>query len=251
MTRQVCYVFLGKCRVGVPPAHSFQDQALHEEGQAGHLPYVPHESPTVMTAPLVILAIFAVVLGFIGTPAWPWFQEFLGEPNVPGGLARLLEGEVVRLMLVSSAIVLGGIGLGGWLYGRKPVTKADETDILERLRPDIFGLLRNKYYVDEVYDWSVVRLNAFWAAACDWMDRTVWNSAVLLISYVILALSWVNRFLDDKVVNLGFDQTCRSLAQSGGLMSRLQDGRVQNYLRAIGVALMGLILILVWGCRAS
>ena len=41
----------------------------------------PHESPAVMTVPLVILAVFAILLGFVGTPAWPWFDGFLnGEP---------------------------------------------------------------------------------------------------------------------------------------------------------------------------
>jgi len=268
MTRQVCYVFFGSFRSsrreeapsssrpmldlmppknGVAAAQSSASQL--EPPHAGC--YVLHESPAVMTVPLVILAIFSVLLGFIGTPAWPWFQEFLGEHSVSGGLGKLFEGEVAGLMLASSVIVLAGIGLGWWLYGRKPVAKADETDVLERLRPDIFGLLLNKYYVDDIYDWSVVRLNSFWAAACDWLDRTVWNSAVFLVSHVILVLSWVSRFLDDYVVNLGFDETCRSLSQGGGLMSRLQDGRVQNYLRAIGLALMVLVLILVWGCRAS
>ncbi len=34
-----------------------------------------------MTVPLTILAIFAVVLGFINTPAWPWFTSFLEGPG--------------------------------------------------------------------------------------------------------------------------------------------------------------------------
>jgi len=52
-------------------------------------------------------------------------------------------------------------------------------------------------------------------------------------------------------VNLGFDESCRGLTEGGTLMSRLQNGRVQNYLRVIGVALAVLVLLLVWGCRAS
>ena len=39
--------------------------------------YEAHESPPVMTIPLLVLAAFSVLLGFIGTPAWPWFQGFL------------------------------------------------------------------------------------------------------------------------------------------------------------------------------
>ena len=61
MTRQVSYVFFGTWR-----GH-------------GHA----HESPRVMTMPLAILAFFAVALGVIGTPAWPWFRGFLeGRPAV-------------------------------------------------------------------------------------------------------------------------------------------------------------------------
>ena len=37
-----------------------------------------------MTVPLVILAVCAIGLGFIGTPAWPWFQEFLGSHHEEG-----------------------------------------------------------------------------------------------------------------------------------------------------------------------
>ena len=124
-------------------------------------------------------------------------------------------------------------------------------DVLERVRPDIFGLLRNKYYVDEIYEHSVVWLNAWWARTCDWLDYWVWNGAVQLISYLVVGLSWINWFFDEYVVNLGFDESCRRLAGGGGLMSRLQDGRVQNYLHLIGIALTVLVLFLIWGCHAS
>jgi len=50
-------------------------------------------------------------------------------------------------------------------------------------------------------------------------------------------------------VNLGFDQGCEQFRHGGGLLSRLQDGRVQNYLRVIGVALAAMVLFLIWGCR--
>jgi len=259
MTRQVCYVFMGSFRSSrreeaLVSDHSPVNPQLSAQGKsepphAGSC--VPHESPPVMTAPLVILAICSILLGFIGTPAWPWFQEFLGEPISSSGLGKLFEGEVGGLMLLSSGIVFAGLGLGWWLYGRKPVAGPGEADALERLRPDIFALLRNKYYVDEIYEWSVVSFNRWWAQACNWLDDVVWNGAVKLISYVVLGLSWVNHFLDEKVVNLGFDTACRRVSEGGTLMSRLQDGRVQNYLRIIGVALAVLVLLLVWGCRSS
>src|SRR5882757_6599730 len=71
MTRQLCYVFAGASR---------QTAANHTSSHAsdthGH-DVIPHESPAVMTTPLVILAACAMLLGLIGAPAWPWFQSFL------------------------------------------------------------------------------------------------------------------------------------------------------------------------------
>jgi len=69
----------------------------------------------------------------------------------------------------------------------------------------------------------------------------------MLVSYAVLGLSVVNRFFDELVINLSFDQSCDGVTQGGKLMSRLQGGRVQNYLRIIGIALTVLVLILIWG----
>jgi NADH-quinone oxidoreductase subunit L len=248
MTRQVAYVFFGASRSS---RRKEAQISAHPPADTRHSTLdTPHESPLTMTGPLTILAVFSLFLGFLGTPAWPWFQSFLrGEPE-PGGLGKLFEPHIIGLMLLSSAVVLLGIGLGWWLYGRKPVTNAAEPDVLQKRRPDIFGLLQNKYYVDEIYEWSVVGLNAFWAKLCDWLDRVIWNGATLLVSFAVLILSHVSQFIDDYVVNAGFDQGCDNVRQSGGLMSRLQDGRIQNYLRVIGVTLAALVLLLMWGCRA-
>jgi NADH-quinone oxidoreductase subunit L len=70
-------------------------------------------------------------------------------------------------------------------------------------------------------------------------------------AYLVVGLSWLNRLIDDYVVNLGFDEGCRRVSLGGKVMSRFQNGQVQNYLRVIGVALTVLVLVLIWGCRAS
>src|ERR1700722_5505693 len=67
MTRQVCYVFFGKRRTDPTP-----DPIEESEGAVSDPHDAAHESPAAMTAPLVLLALFAVLLGLIGTPAWPW-----------------------------------------------------------------------------------------------------------------------------------------------------------------------------------
>ncbi len=228
MTRQVCYVFFGRLR-----------------GDSN-----PHESPGVMTLPLILLAACSVLLGFLGTPIWPWFQSFHTGEMLSVETGRLFAGKVISLIALSSGIVFFGIGLGWWLYGRKPIV-ASEPDVLVKVQPEIFTLLRRKYFFDEFYELTVVWLNAWCARACDWLDYWVWNGIVQLGSYAVVGLAWINRVIDEYVVNLGFDESCRGLSASGELMSRVQDGRTQRYLRIVAVALVVLVLLLVWGCRAS
>jgi NADH-quinone oxidoreductase subunit L len=246
MTRQVVLVFFGSSRSrACESAAVSQSRAPNPPSHDGG--HKPHESPAIMTMPLVVLAVCAVGLSAIGTPAWPWFQGFLDGERATIDFSRLSESGILSLMTLSSLIVLAGLGLGWRLYGRKAVEKAEQPDVLERLPADFFTVLQNKYWIDEIYEHSIIAFNAWWSRACDWLDTWIWNGAVQLISYALLGLSWVNRFCDDYVVNLGFDEGCRSLKSGGKIMSRLQDGRVQHYLRVIGVALIVLALALIWG----
>jgi NADH-quinone oxidoreductase subunit L len=204
-----------------------------------------------MVIPLILLAAFAVLAGFVGTPAWPWFQGLLGGESVSGGFGKLLEPSFMHLMVLSSAVVFAGLGLGSAFYGRKPVASAGEPDVLARLQPEVFSLLQRKYFVDEIYEASLVRFNAWWAKVCDWLDYWVWNGVVQMFALMAVGIAWVNRLFDEYVFNLGFDECCRRLNGGGVLLSHLQNGRVQNYLRLIGVALTVLVLLLIWGCRAT
>ena len=81
------------------------------------------------------------------------------------------------------------------------------------------------------------------------MDDWIWNGVVRLASLIVLGVAWINRVFDEYVVNSSFDEACRRIARSGTLMSRLQNGRVQNYLRVLGVGLTVLALVLIWGCH--
>ena len=197
-----------------------------------------------MTWPLIILACFAVLLGFIGTPAWPWFQSYLrGDTFAPG-----FDPETLLVMSLSTLVVAAGIGAGWRLYGRKPAEKPEAADPLERWQPSIFAMLRQKFYVDELYDATVVRFNANFSRFCHWLDGVALDTLVLVVSHLVLGLSWLNRIVDEYVVNFGFDAVCQRLRNGGGFLSRLQDGQVQNYLRVLGLALAVLLLLLTWGC---
>jgi NADH-quinone oxidoreductase subunit L len=253
MTRQVALVFFGQYRGGV--RQNAADSQSHGKNQplsseSSYADQQPHESPAVMTVPLVILAGFAILLGLVGTPAWPWFDGFLkGEP-AGFNFKRLTEGGTLGLMLASAVIVFAGLGLGWWLYGKRPRKTTEEPDALQVMQPAVFRLLENKYFVDEFYDATVVRFNAWAAQVCDFLDRWIWGGAVLLVSYVTLGLSWLYRFTDEFVVDLGFDTGCETLREGGDELSSWHSGRVQTYLRVIGVALVVLVLFLVWGRKA-
>ncbi len=252
MTRQVFHVFFGNCRLHLGRTSASEHRTLEHAGVPARkhphseLPSDPHESPPAMTIPLVVLAVCSISLGFIGTPGWPWFQKFLGAENEGG-----FTSSVVSLMVVSSAVVFLGLGIGWWLYGRKTMEKCEEPDPLQRFQADIFTLLRRKYFVDEIYEGSVIAFNAWWSRFCDALDFFLWNGLVHAVSYVVVAFSWVSKACDDYVVNLGFDGGCEGLRLGGKELSHLQNGKVQNYLRVIGVALAVLALLLIWGCRPS
>jgi NADH-quinone oxidoreductase subunit L len=234
MTRQVCYVFFGKSSADMAPASA--------PGQEPAPEVAPHESPRVMTLPLVILAVFAMLLGFIGTPAWPWFQNYLGAAHEEVEWSRVL-----ILMLISALVVFAGLGAGGLVYGLLQSDTGEKNDVLESSFPIAFGVLRDKFYVDELYEATVVRANAAFCRFCHWMDSVVLETLVRIVSGFVVGLSWLNRFIDEYVVNLGFDAACQRLRDGGGFFSRLQDGQLQNYLRVLALGLTVLLLLLTWG----
>jgi NADH-quinone oxidoreductase subunit L len=239
MTRQVYYVFFGESR---------------QVGTIGHEPHpakvMPatnsRESTAIMTIPLMILAAFSMLLGLIGTPAWPWFTSFLDGQQVKFDLTGLAENGVPAIMLSSTIIFFLGLGIGWWFYGRTPIESAEAPDVLERLQPQIFNVLRNGFFVDKLYEATIIRFNAWFARFCDWLERWVWAGAVRLATYLVQGFSTLNHSIDAFVVNPGFDEGCRTVTRGGQLLSRLQGGRTQTYLRIVGIAFVALVLFLIW-----
>jgi NADH-quinone oxidoreductase subunit L len=202
-----------------------------------------------MTAPLAILAFFAMALGLIGTPAWPWFRAFIDGRAAGFDWHGFAEPGLLAVMGTSTVVVLIGLGLGWWLYGdRSPAP--EEPDALERLAPMPWGWLRDRLYVDELYGLTVIAFYGWWARVADWLDRRVWGGAVAAVAWAFSGWARLNRFLDTNWVDGGFDKGCEELASGGGLLSRVQNGRVQTYLRILAAAVVGLVAILIWSSRA-
>jgi hypothetical protein len=60
----------------------------------------------------------------------------------------------------------------------------------------------------------------------------------------------VDNFFDAGIINTGFDGGCESVSRGGQFLSLLQGGRVQGYLKVIGVTLVALVIFLLWGAKA-
>jgi len=243
MTRQLCYVFAAASRR--PIVHHPHDA---DDTAAAHHDGPPHESPHIMTVPLILLAACAMLLGLIGDPAWPWFQDFLEDKTVTFAVSSGFSNGVIPLMLSSSVLVFIGLFLGWKIYGRK-ITHAEQTDPLRQLQPHIFSAFAHAFYIDVLYAATIVRLNTALAHLSAWFDRWIWNGAVQIVSYVVLGAAYVDSFIDNCAINAAFDEGCTTVSRGGRALSLLQAGRIQGYLRLLGLGFIVLVVILLWGIR--
>jgi len=190
----------------------------------------PHESPRIMTIPLMILAGAAVLVGFLGFPPeaglfhrylepvfQPAFTALHAEVVPPlGGYSDAHIGMTLGLQLISVMFAFAGIGLAFLMYARP--TGADET--MGQMMGPLYRAVRMRWYFDELYDLLFVRggkalANLLWA-----FDRNVVDGAV---NGVAAFYAWAS-----------------------GRLRRTQTGFVANYAFgiALGVfALLGYVLI--------
>jgi NADH-quinone oxidoreductase subunit L len=248
MSRQVFYVFAGSSR-RTEDDKDASHAAAHADAASHHGSGAPHESPAVMTIPLALLSVFALLLGFFGTPAWPWFQSFLDNTPLAANLGAFGEGGILPVMLTSSVIVFLGLGLGWYFYGRKPIESADAPDSFGALSPATFTVLGHAFYFDALYGATFIRLNTLFSKISDWFDRWVWNGAVKTVTQLVFGLAHLDNFLDTHVVNSGFDEGCESVSLGGRVLSRLQAGRVQGYLKIVAGALILFAVVLLWKAK--
>jgi NADH-quinone oxidoreductase subunit L len=223
MTRLICEVFLGK-----PRSHASEHA---------------RENSLVMILPLVLLALCAIALSALGTPAWPWLQSQLLGVEITNG--HLIESPT----LLATSIVLVALGIGaGWaLYGRRKRQAAAARDPLEQAAAPIFNALQNRLYIDELYALTLGKLNTLAANTADLADRYLIGGAVSLFSKIALCAGLLQRENDEKIINAGFDQTSQEIRESAELYSRAQSGEPQSHLHAIAasfVVLTAIILLL-------
>jgi NADH-quinone oxidoreductase subunit L len=134
---------------------------------------MPHESPWVVTAPLVLLAIPSVVIGFMTIQPMlfgDFFKDaiFVDAEKHPAmaELAKMIHGPVARwpLHAFSTApfwLALAGVALSYYMYMVNPALPAPS----RRMLP-VYTLLENKYYMDWFNENVMARARARWAPAC-------------------------------------------------------------------------------------
>ncbi|HAH86491.1 MAG TPA: NADH-quinone oxidoreductase subunit L, partial [Armatimonadetes bacterium] len=211
MTRLVALTFWGEAR----------DPSIHA-----------HESPRVMTIPLIVLAVLSLVSGYI---AWP-------SNNIFHHLVHFGDGAAVpfswTVMLLATSAAFLGLGLGLALYLRPVISPS----IFREKLPWAYNLLQNKFYFDEFY-WAVLVVPLFWITkVLARFDARIVDGLVNGVGYATLGLSiaysWFDRVVVDGIVNLVGGAT----RISGRVLRYGQTGVLQNYAL---VAFTG-VLVLAW-----
>lgn len=167
-----------------------------------------HEAPITMLIPMIVLAVLAIFSGYVNTP---WFGSFLGDWLVADN-AAFGYGHVEGPSWVMWAAILfsgSGIVLAYLMYARKSISFGGEGSSLH-------NLLSNKYYIDELYAYSIIPLAK--------------------------SISWFLSFIDRFVVG-GIMYAVKGLiSMFGKIGSKLQNGQIQQYGT---VVIAGLAILLV------
>ena len=132
-----------------------------------------HESPLIITAPLVILAIFATIGGFIGITN-NYGSQFAADHETLSLTQQLLEPLHTPVpMLIGIGVALAGIFLAFSLY------KNGDKDPLPAKLGGLATAMKNKFYFDELYEATFIRAHDFLAAVADWIDRWILEGAII------------------------------------------------------------------------
>ncbi len=199
---------------------TFHGEFRGTEEQKRHL----HESPKVMTVPLLLLCVGAVASGYAGIPhllgGSDNFTEFLspvlGHPHGEG--SHTIEGIVMGLSIF---IGIAGIIVAAFMY----LKRTELPQMLSRRLNPLYRVLFHKYYVDELYDFSIVNPSK-WAAR-------------YIINYI------ADSIIIEGIVN-GVPSFIGWMSQQ---IRRFQSGIVQHYSMIMAGGLfiiIALVLIKLW-----
>jgi NADH-quinone oxidoreductase subunit L len=188
---------------------------FHGDEKFDHHHVHPHESPSLMTVPLMTLAGLSVVGGLVGFPIIKGankFKEFLAPAITP--LVHEVHSPVwfeITMMIFSMAVAIAGIYMAYKFYMKKPELPEKVTEKI----PVIYDLVYHKYYVDEIYDAAVV--------------EPIKNGSDFL---------WHG--VDETVIDGAVNGSATTVGWLSSHLRKLETGFVQSYALAI---LIGAVLV--------
>lgn len=192
-----------------------------------------HESPLLMTVPLMVLAIPSLFLGFFF-----WYQGNL-EKFISWGHGEVVESHGHQIVMALSLLAASsGLGLSFWIYKTKP----SKDDMLAAKFAGLHQLITQRYKIDELYLWFIGKVYhpfSRWLADVDYnfVDQGIIDG----FGRVGKGLAWVGDLVDFNVVDQIFIDGNGSLANRlSRVVKRLQSGLAQSYLfwMAFGVGVM-------------
>ncbi len=164
-----------------------------------------HESPAVMTVPLVVLAVLAAAGGFLPVPA-------VVAPVVGGEGHGHAAHAPLGFMVMATGLAGGGLALAWVLYGRLPGLPA----ILAWRLGGVYRFVRDKLYVDELY-------------------------AALVVRPLFALAGFFARLVDPRIIDGAAGGAALFVAATAGVWRRAQTGNVQHYALSF---LVGALLLL-------
>ena len=225
MFRQLFMTFYGECRA---------DHHTRE-----HL----HESPPVMTMPLVVLAAGAVLAGFIGLPAVlggsqfaHWLEPVIHAHAEEHGSHAMEWG----LMALSVAVAASGAFIAYLMYRK------------ESLSPEVFAnlaggffyrLFDRKWYLDEIYQVLFVNGSLLLAKVLSAFDAYVIDGIVNGAASVTRFVSWLNGLFDNYVIDGIVNAVANITFWAGNKFRRVQTGNINSYLYGILIAVAVAIIV--------
>ena len=194
--RMIYLTFHGEFRGGV-------DKELEDQGapaDAGHHGAVHlGESPAVMLLPMALLAVPAVIAGFLINPQWVkvfgipkhWVTEFLVSGVEAGPMSSVVHLEIpdfnIGMAILSTITALAGMGMAALLYSRRSDAAKDPLEVVQ----PIYGLLFRKYFHRHSLrrPYRAEGLLRGLVAVLDWLDRVVVDGVVESVGFVLRHLA--------------------------------------------------------------
>jgi len=200
-------------------------------GDAYHVHYL-RKAPANLWIPLVILALFSLMTGFVGvTPEHGVFHNFLGQ-YLPEESAQ---GANVPLRLSVALLPLGVASVG---MGLAYLSYAQWWDLPGRFGT-LYVVLFRRYFVDEIYD--AVFLDRF-RRCCRllWrMDRTLIDAAVNRVVALVVATSTISSRIDERVVDGAVNRVGAFVAGTSKISWQVDDAVIDGAVNTVGAFVLG------------